>query len=347
MTSKRLKRALIFFCLFVARASSACLIQRGVDVRDPMQSFARYTESEKACGVQDDALPYILKAKADVAFRGTVVLIHGLEANPRHMRQLADHLQEQGFNVVAPILEGHGGKDSFLATATLTKWQKDVEYAGNIARQLGEPIFLGGHSTGGVLAALEAANHPEKYSAIFALDPAMNLSGTLAKKAGYACLGSYIATYETDPIISGAPHKSFQEQIQEIKDKVQALVDEHCGAGFPIPSYNTHYTLAGICALTQAVSAIKKISPQSLPPTMVLTSQDSDFYGPRVSKEQIKAFVRQIPQHQLIETKAQSHPLMPAACSPDYESTVASIEDWLRSFGRSQMVQGSSTTSTQ
>jgi alpha-beta hydrolase superfamily lysophospholipase len=144
-----------------------CHIQRAENVRDPVQSFNAYISSERACGVQPDALPYILHARNEVPFRGTVVLVHGLGGNPVHLRQIADHLQSQGYNVVAPILEGHGADDARLTTATLEKWQKDVKYAGSIAQKLGQPVFIGGHSTGGLLAALEASESKGKYAAIF------------------------------------------------------------------------------------------------------------------------------------------------------------------------------------
>jgi alpha-beta hydrolase superfamily lysophospholipase len=335
--------------LFSSAAFAACEPARDRQIDDVTQSFSRYVQSEIDCGVHADALPYILRADPDVPLKGSVVLVHGLAGNPMHLRQIAEQLQAQGYNVVAPLLQGHGGDDYFLATSKLENWQKDVHYAGLIAQKLGSPVFIGGHSTGGTLAAIEASEGQGHYNAIFALDPAFNLEGVLASKATYACLGSYVATFETDKVVSvvaGTPHRSFQEQIEEMKEATKQLVERHCGKDFPIPSFNSHYTLAGICALSQAVAKVKKLKAETLPPIMVLKSKDPDFYGQYVSAEELAAFVTRNPHHALVQTDAESHELMPGNCCPGFDKYVGKIVSWLNSYGRTDFVEGTSGTVT-
>lgn len=310
---------------------------------DIFESFERYRQSELQCGVEPAALPYILRASNNVPLKGTVVLVHGLGGNPLHLRQIADRLQGDGYNVVAPLLQGHGGEDKMLSKSTLEGWQKDVAFAGEIARRMASPYFIGGHSTGGVLSALEASSRPGQYTSIFALDPVLNLEGKLAQKAGYACLGSYIATYETDRVVSliaGTPHRNLEKHAQEIREITSKMVEEHCGQGFPIPPYNTIYSLAGICALSKAVAKLKAVQPQTLPATLLLQSKDDGFYGPHVSREKVLSYVGKIPEHEIVRTDAEVHELMPANCSPGFNTYVGKILSWLGVYSRSVMVEG-------
>ena len=342
MLRKSFWPALLPLILIYVYSAYACepVREAGADI---FISFEHYRESQLRCGVEPAALPYILRANPEAPLKGTIVLVHGLGGNPLHLKQIADRLQSDGYNVVAPILQGHGGNDKMLAKSTLDGWQKDVSFAGEIARRLASPYFIGGHSTGGVLAALEASSRPGQYTAIFAMDPALNLEGKLAVKAKYACLASYIATFETDRVVSmvaGTPHKTLEKHAQEIRDLVSKTVEEHCGKGFPIPPYNTTYTLAGLCALTNAVAKIKDVKPQTLPATLLLQSRDDGFYGPHVSRDKVIEYVNKVPEHEIVKTDAQVHELMPANCSRGYESYVSKISSWLGVYSRSVMVEG-------
>ena len=85
---------------------------------------------------------------------------------PDHMRIMAKEFSKQGYNVVVPLLKGHGGKDDLLLEASLEEWKKDVDFAGMTAEKLGKPVHIIGHSTGGMLAALDASEHPGRYKSI-------------------------------------------------------------------------------------------------------------------------------------------------------------------------------------
>lgn len=319
---------------FWAEFSSATPCAPVRDSMDPnfVTSFDKYKASEAVCGVTSDALPFILKAPTSVAPKGTIVLIHGLSANPSHFKQMASILRGQGYNVVAPILTGHGGSDEMLSESDLNQWKADVTYAGDIAEKMGKPVFLVGHSTGGVLATLEAARAPDRYQGLIGFDPALNIS----KRAGrinQACRGSKYFRYENQLIpslISWGPfHFNQLKYVADVEKITKAVVAKKCGADFVVPPYNPHYTLKGVCNLTLAVDEAKQIDPTKLPPALMILSNDSEHYGPHVSKEKLKAFLRKIPDRAIYQTSDTIHGLMIARCSPNFDGVMEHLATWM------------------
>ena len=334
--------------ILISTSVLACEPVRDSSMSDPMANYTKYINSNANCNVKPDALPYILRANEDVPRRGTLVLVHGLGGNPLHLHQMAEIFQKRGYNVVVPLLQGHGGDDHLLATSKLENWQKDVRYAGDIAEKMGGPVFIGGHSTGGLLAAIEAAEKKGRYSSVFAMDPPLNLQGSSVK---WACTVSNVATFESDLAVRwlpGALHMSFDEQIAHVKKITDKLVEEQCGKGFPMPSYNYHYTLPGVCALSQAVEKFKKIPSRQLPPTLVEKSQDPDFYKSTVSAQELVDYLDPVnTNHRVVQTNAKSHELMPANCSEGFKGNVEQAINWFNETSRSTVVEVPSGTTTQ
>lgn len=98
---------------------------------------------------------------------GAAVLLHGLTDSPYSVLSSAQLLQEQGFDVFAPRLPGHG-----FAVGDLrhTKWEDWLSVtrlamrAADQSREPGQPLILLGYSNGGLLAvryALECREHDD------------------------------------------------------------------------------------------------------------------------------------------------------------------------------------------
>lgn len=331
-----------------ARAAS-CPVFRNANVLRTSESFAEYQDSYRKCGVREDNLPFILKSAPDAPKLGTVVLVHGLTGNPAHVRDMANYLSRKGYNVVAPILYGHGGNESFLTTANEDQWIADVRYAGEVAKQMGDPLFLIGHSTGGALIALEAARVPGRYAAAVALDPALNLSGKdLTKIVDATCMAkaAYLAKYENDLLPSvarGVRTISNEEFAIQVREVVEKTVEQHCGKGFKLPKYNYHATLAGFCALDAVIDKVAKVSPKHLPPTLTLLSNDTEHYGPRVSIDDVIKYVDRIPKSKALQTDDALHGLMTSTCSKDYSRNMYEISQWLGQHGGKGEAQISTT----
>jgi len=104
-----------------------------------------------------------------------VLLLHGLTATPVEVRGLAERLHRRGFTVAGPMLPGHGTTPADL---NRTPWQAWVRAAEEAYRQLAGQcarVFVGGESTGAVIALYLAAYFPE-IAGVLAYAPAVKLN---------------------------------------------------------------------------------------------------------------------------------------------------------------------------
>ncbi len=90
-----------------------------------------------------------------------VLLSHGLTATPMEVRLLAKNLHAAGYTVAAPLLAGHGTTPEDL---NQTKWQDWVWSVEQVYHELAtrcEHVFVGGESTGAVIALYLASRYPD------------------------------------------------------------------------------------------------------------------------------------------------------------------------------------------
>jgi alpha-beta hydrolase superfamily lysophospholipase len=86
-----------------------------------------------------------------------VVLIHGLSDSPYSVRDLSIALHVAGYNVVAPLLPGHGLLDpdkEFEDDSLYKRWRRHTTEVVSLVHTQLQPskLFIGGYSTGGSLA---------------------------------------------------------------------------------------------------------------------------------------------------------------------------------------------------
>jgi esterase/lipase len=107
-----------------------------------------------------------------------ILLIHGLTDSPHFMRAIGRRFHGMGFNVVIPLLPGHGLKRpaKVMNTVRLTDWLSEVEYNVRLAHQLGSRLSIGGLSAGGTLSLHRAMTDPESINgAVFLFSAALNI----------------------------------------------------------------------------------------------------------------------------------------------------------------------------
>jgi len=102
-----------------------------------------------------------------------LVFSHGYMAAPEEIRTLAEYLFEKGINVYVPRLRGHGTDPEVLKSVSAQDWETDFERAFTAMRQVCSKVFIGGFSTGGLLALLHAAQY--KVDGVIALNSALKL----------------------------------------------------------------------------------------------------------------------------------------------------------------------------
>jgi pimeloyl-ACP methyl ester carboxylesterase len=100
-----------------------------------------------------------------------VVLVHGLGASAEYWRNLAPYLAQSGFRVYIPDLIGYGRSEHPADFSYSVRDEAAVVVGFMDALGL-KQVELGGWSMGGWIAALVAAEHPERVSRLMLFDAA-------------------------------------------------------------------------------------------------------------------------------------------------------------------------------
>ncbi len=158
------------------RAHRSATLQRNFRVRD---DYAEWSESipykkmslgdaacrriVEACTISrmTNLLPHIMAGGESFFFRGGstgVLCLHGFMASPAEIRWLGAHLAAQGYTVYAPRLPGHATDHHDMARQHWQDWYTAAVDALGILRSQCEQVFVVGHSMGGMLGLLLAAN---------------------------------------------------------------------------------------------------------------------------------------------------------------------------------------------
>lgn len=92
--------------------------------------------------------------------RGAVLLVHGFNGSPNNFNDLPDRLAAAGWRAKAPLLPGHGTTPHAFEKTTPDDLRVAVVDALRELRREHETVALLGHSMGGALAVLAAAEEP-------------------------------------------------------------------------------------------------------------------------------------------------------------------------------------------
>jgi carboxylesterase len=87
------------------------------------------------------------------------LLIHGFAGTPPEMRNLGEFLAGRGYDVMGPLLAGHGETPEAMARTRWQDWAASAEAAYQQLRRDCKEVFVCGQSLGGTLALHLAARH--------------------------------------------------------------------------------------------------------------------------------------------------------------------------------------------
>ncbi len=107
------------------------------------------------------SIPHIMAGGESFFFRGNtigILCIHGFMASPLEIRWLGKHLADAGYTVYGPRLPGHATDYHDMTRQHWQDWYAAVEDALAVLRAQCERVFVVGHSMGGMLGLLLAAN---------------------------------------------------------------------------------------------------------------------------------------------------------------------------------------------
>src|SRR3984893_8265491 len=89
------------------------------------------------------------------------LLIHAFAGTPAEMRGLGQFLAAGGYDVMGPLLAGHGLTPEAMASTRWPDWVRSAEDALTELRRDCQEVFVGGQSLGATLALHLAATHPD------------------------------------------------------------------------------------------------------------------------------------------------------------------------------------------
>ncbi len=159
--------------------------------------------------------------------RANVLLAHGFaeyaERYVAHYHQLVPKLNALGFNVYAFDLRGHGRSPGARGVTDMRKAVADHIAARRVLAAEGKPLFLFGHSLGGLLTAASAAQDKSNVAGVILSAPALSISAPAHLRAiagvvsifapgarlvppldpeGLSRIPEEVAAYRSDPMIS-------------------------------------------------------------------------------------------------------------------------------------------------
>lgn len=162
------------------------------------------------------------------------VLVHGLSDSPFFMREIAGILFSEGFDVIAPLLPGHGLRDAdddMEDSKLAERWQAHVSQAVSIGQSMSDTVIIGGFSTGGALSVEYYLNNPDAIDGIMLFSGALALSDnaeSLSKIWGIKLLAKFLdGSYETHgpnphkyPSVASFAGMELMDIISGIREKV-------------------------------------------------------------------------------------------------------------------------------
>jgi alpha-beta hydrolase superfamily lysophospholipase len=237
-----------------------------------MTAIAGVRANEETFGSPGGVDIFLRSWHPDAKPRAVMVICHGFNAHSGQYAPVAQRLVEAGFAVYAPDLRGRGrSQGERFYVDDISEYAADLAGAIAIAksREPGLPVFLLGHSAGGVTAAIYALDHQSELAGFicesfafqvpapgFALAAIKGLSH-IAPKLGVLTLHN--ADFSRDPaVVAALDADPYTKGETQPAMTVAALVraDERLHDAFPsitIPLLILHGTAdkAAVCKGSQ------------------------------------------------------------------------------------------------
>jgi acylglycerol lipase len=145
------------------------------------------------------------------AVRGLFVIVHGFKAHSGRYLAVAEELVQHGLAVYAMDLRGHGKSEGERYWVdSFDDYVNDLEKFVAMARvrEPGVPVFIFGHSAGGVVASLYAARHQQDLAGLISEDFAFELHVLNIPDEAFSRDPAVLESMKHDPLIIQTPGPS-------------------------------------------------------------------------------------------------------------------------------------------
>jgi pimeloyl-ACP methyl ester carboxylesterase len=194
----------------------------------------------------DGNAPYILHHNK--VTEKVVVLFHGLSDSPYFLRSIAQFIHQQGYNVIVALLPGHGKKladDDMQDPELADHWRAHMSEMVEYAAVLGKQRYLGGFSTGGVIATEYILQNPKSVKGLMLFSGALALDSSIESLAhiwGIQWLAKLLdGQYETqgpNPYKYPSVARFSAFELTEVIFTVRELIEQ--GATLNLPIFAAH-----------------------------------------------------------------------------------------------------------
>ncbi len=150
-----------------------------------------------------------------------ILLVHGFTATTAEVRPLAKLMHAKGgYTVSGPVLPGHNTTPDDMNNYTWRDWVSTVEDAYQELADRCERVFLGGESTGGLLALYLGSCHPE-ISGLLTYAPALKLNITTLNQIKLRLIAPFVPYLPKGGEDDDLPWKGYT--VNPLKGVVQLL----------------------------------------------------------------------------------------------------------------------------
>ncbi|MDI1451786.1 alpha/beta hydrolase [Polyangium sp. 6x1] len=237
-------------------------------MREPEGTFEMKEETFEGKG----GLKIFMRSWRPGTPRAVVVLVHGFKAHSGLYEWTAEQLVEHGFSVFALDHRGHGRSEGErLYVDKFSDYVEDVHTLVRLAksREPGLPVFLLGHSAGGVISSIYTLEHGEELAGFicesFAHEvPAPDFALAILKGLSHIVPHAHVLKLNDDDF---SRDKSFVEQM-----KNDPLIER---AGYPTQT---------VAEMVRADERLKREFPQITLPVLILHGTEDRVTVPHGSQ---------------------------------------------------------------
>jgi alpha-beta hydrolase superfamily lysophospholipase len=211
--------------------------------------------------------------RPDGKAKAVVVIVHGFNSHSGHYFWVADQLVGAGFAVYALDLRGRGLSDGErYYVEKFAEYQSDIDMLVKLARsrEPGLPLFMMGHSAGGVNAC------------VYTLDHQAEIAGLICESFAYRVPAPDFALAVLKGLSHVAPHahvlKLPKEQFSRDPAAVKALIDD------PLIENEVQPTKT-VAEMVRADERLKREFPAFTLPLLIIHGTKDTVTKPEGSKE--------------------------------------------------------------